>query len=272
MRGTRAVLVAVLLAVLLAGCASADSVPRTSRPNPPSSTRHHEWADVAREGRTVRCFVAFPEVAQPAHTVLVLHENKGLTEWVRGVADRLAEEGFVAIAPDLLSGTGVSGGGTDSYPDEATATAGIYKLPPDQVTADLDAVAEYAKTLPGADGTISVAGFCWGGAQSFRYATHRGDLKAAYVFYGSAPDDAEALAKIWSPVYGFYGEKDARVNATIPATEERMRAAEKTYQPIIYEGAGHGFMRSGENADADPANVKARADAWERWLSLLRRQ
>lgn len=269
MRGRRATLVAIVLA----GCVSADPVEETPPPAAltPSSSRHQEWAEVQREGRTVRCFVVFPEVAQPAQAVLLIHENKGLTDWVRSVADRLAAEGFVAIAPDLLSGTGESGGGTETYPDEAAATAGIYKLPPDQVTADLDAVVEYAKTLPGANGTISVAGFCWGGAQAFRYATHRGDLKAAYVFYGSAPDDAEALAKIWSPVYGFYGEKDARVNATIPVTEKQMRDAEKTYQPVTYPGAGHGFLRAGENPDADPANRKARADAWDRWLSLLRR-
>jgi carboxymethylenebutenolidase len=259
---------AVLVAIALAGCAS--STPERSTPRP-SSPRHEEWAEVHREGRTVRCFVVFPEEAQPAPAVLVIHENKGLTEWVRSVADRLAAEGFVAVAPDLLSGTGVSGGGTESYPDEESAIAGIYKLPPDQVTADLDAVTEYAKSLPGADGTISVAGFCWGGAQAFRYATHRGDLKAVYVFYGSAPDDPAALAKIWSPVYGFYGEKDARVNATIPATEERMREADKTYQPVTYPGAGHGFLRSGEKPDADQANRNARAEAWDRWLALLRR-
>lgn len=265
MRGHRAVLVAVLLA----GCAS--SAPEKDAA-PASSPRHQEWADVRREGRTVRCFVVFPEASQPAPAVVVIHENKGLTEWVRGVADRLAAEGFVAVAPDLLSGTGASGGGTESYPDEAAATAGIYKLPPEQVTADLDAVAEYAKALPGANGTISVAGFCWGGAQSFRYATHRGDLKAAYVFYGSAPDDAAALAKVSCPVYAFYGENDARVTATIPVTEQRMRDAGKAYQPVTYAGAGHGFLRAGEQKDADPANAKACTDAWERWLSLLRKQ
>ena len=264
MRGLRAVLVAVVLA----GCAG--SAPDKDA-SPAGSPRHQEWADVRHEGGTVRCFVVFPEVAQPAPAVVVIHENKGLTEWVRGVADRLAAAGFVAIAPDLLSGTGAAGGGTESYPDEAAATAAIYKLAPDQVTADLDSVADYAKALPGANGTISVAGFCWGGAQSFRYATHRGDLKAAYVFYGSAPDDAAALAKVASPVYGFYGENDARVDATIPATEQRMRDAGKVYEPVTYAGAGHGFLRAGEKPDADPANAKACADAWERWLSLLRR-
>ncbi|MBX6315236.1 MAG: dienelactone hydrolase family protein, partial [Isosphaeraceae bacterium] len=119
-------------------------------------------------------------------------------------------------------------------------------------------------------GTVTVAGFCWGGGQAFRFATNNQRLKAAFVFYGTGPDDKDALARITCPVYGFYGGNDARVNATIPKTEELMRAAGKRYEPVIYEGAGHGFMRAGEAPDATEANKKARAEAWARWLQLLK--
>ena len=127
------------------------------------------------------------------------------------------------------------------------------------------------RALPACNGTVAVAGFCWGGAQSFRFATARDDLAAAFVFYGTAPDDEAALARIRGPVYGFYGGNDARVNATLPKTEERMRAVGRTFEPVIYPGAGHGFMRSGEAPDADAANRAARDAAWGRWLELLRR-
>jgi carboxymethylenebutenolidase len=123
--------------------------------------------------------------------------------------------------------------------------------------------------LPASNGKLAVAGFCWGGAQSFRMATTRPDLKAAFVFYGTGPEDASAIAKIRAPVYGFYGGSDARVNATIPKSQELMKAAGKTYQPVVYEGAGHGFMRAGEDPNASEANRKARQQAWERWKQLL---
>jgi carboxymethylenebutenolidase len=99
-------------------------------------------------------------------------------------------------------------------------------------------------------------------------------LKAAYSFYGPAEDDPELVKNIACPVYGFYGENDERVTATIPKGEELMKAAGKKYEPVIYKGAGHGFMRDGESPQStDPnheANVKARNDAWTRWKTLLK--
>ena len=164
---------------------------------------------------------------------------------------------------------GLDGGKTSDFPDSDAAREALYQLSPDQVTADLNAVADYVAGLPGANGVVAVAGFCWGGSQTFRFATNRPSLSAAYVFYGTAPDDPDALARTEAPVYGFYGGDDARVNATIPETETLMEEAGKTYEPVIYEGAGHGFMRQGVTAEAADPNAQAAKDAWERWLTLL---
>lgn len=235
-----------------------------------ASPRHQEWAAIRHGDRTVHAFVVFPEVKQKTPVVLVIHENQGLTDWVRLLADELAEAGYIAIAPDLLSGMAPGGGKTADFPAGA-AREGIYKLTPDQVTADLNAVADYGKKLPAATGKIAVAGFCWGGSQSFRFATNRRDLAAAFVFYGTGPDGKDAIARIQAPVYGFYGGNDARVNATIPQSEQLMKAAGRTYQPVIYEEAGHGFMRAGDEPAAAGPNKKGRDAAWARWKQLLAR-
>lgn len=236
-----------------------------------NSPRHHEWVDVKHGERTVRSFVAFPEVKDKVLAVVVIHENKGLTDWVRSVADQLAEAGYIAIAPDLLSGAGADGGGTSSFGSTDEATQAIYKLDPAQVTADLNAVADYAARLDAANGKVAVAGFCWGGSQTFNFATKRSDLKAAFVFYGTGPSETSVLAGIQCPVFGFYGGNDARVNKSIPQTGDAMKGLGKTFEPVIYEGAGHGFMRTGERPDASEADRQARAEAWKRWKELLAR-
>ncbi len=235
------------------------------------SPRHHEWVNIKYENRVVQVFLVFPEVKEKATAVLVIHENRGLTDWVRGVADQLAEVGYIAIAPDLLSGMGPGGGKTSDFADRNAARDGLYKLSPEQVTTDLNATFGYASNLEACNGKVAVAGFCWGGSQTFRFATNNSDLKAAFVFYGRRPKEKEALEKIKCPVYGFYGGNDARVNATIPETVELMKAAGKTYDPVTYEGAGHGFMRAGEEPDASEANKKARAEGWGRWKELLKK-
>lgn len=221
--------------------------------------------------RTVHSFLVFPEVSGKAPAVVVIHENRGLTDWVRSVADQLAEAGYIAIAPDLLSGMAPGGGKTSDFPDGDAARTGIYSLTPDQVTADLNAVSDYVAKLPAASGKVAVAGFCWGGSQTFRFATNRADLAAAFVFYGTGPDSKDAIAKIKCPVYGFYGGNDARVGATVPKSADLMKEAGKTYEPVTYEGAGHGFMRSGEEPNASDANRKARNEGWSRWKALLQR-
>jgi len=220
--------------------------------------------------REVNCFLAFPEVKEKATAVVVIHEIFGLTDWVRGVADQLAEAGFIAIAPDLLSGMGPSGGGTAELGGGDAVRKTIQALGPEQVTADLAAVAQHGAKLPASNGKVAVAGFCGGGGQAFRFATNSLEVKAAFVFYGSGLESEADIARVASPVYGFYAENDARINATLPKSTELMKTAAKTYEPVIYPGAGHGFMRAGEAPDANDANNKAREDAWKRWNELLK--
>jgi carboxymethylenebutenolidase len=266
------------------------------------SPRHQEWVEVKYGNRTVKSFVVYPEVKKKATAVVVIHEIFGMSDWVQALTDELAEAGYIAIAPDLLSGMAPNGGGTDELAASNGVGQVIGKLPPDQITADLNAVADYVSKLPAASGKVAVAGFCWGGSQSFRFATNRPTLKAAFVFYGTAPTtappnpalDKAALAKISAPVYGFYGENDMRVDATVPTTTDAMKELNKKYDPVTYAGAGHGFMRAGEappppspaakgDAEADKAatekygkeltaykaNQKARDDAWITWKAVL---
>jgi len=235
------------------------------------SPRHQEYVTVTHGNRSVKAFIVFPEVKNKAPAVLVIHEIFGLSDWVRGVADQLAAAGYIAIAPDLLSGMGPGGGGTAEMGSQDAIVRAISGLPPAQVTADLDAVAGYVSRLPACNGHLAVAGFCWGGGQSFRFATNRRDLKAAFVFYGPPPQSEQDLARIQCPVYGFYGGNDARITATVAPTAELMKKAGKNYDPITYEGAGHGFMRAGEAPGATGANKKAHDEAWVRLKSLLRK-
>ena len=236
-----------------------------------SSPRHREWVTVKSGSREVSCFITYPEVSGRAPAVLVIHEIFGLSDWARSVTDQLAEHGYIAIAPDLLSGAGPSGGGTSEFPSVDAVVKAISKLPPDQITADLNAVADYVARLPSCNGVVSVAGFCWGGGQAFRYATNSPKLGAAFVFYGPGPVQPDAVARIHCPVYGFYAGNDARVSSTVPQTTELMKAADKTYEPVVYAGAGHGFMRAGEDDKASPANRQAMTAGWQRWLDLLAR-
>ena len=244
------------------------------------SPRHQEWVKVKNGSREVNSFLVFPEVKNKASAVVVIHEIFGMSDWVRSLTDQLAEAGYIAIAPDLLSGMGPKGGGSSEFDRNGIGQA-IRDLPADQITGDLNAVADYVSKLPSCNGKVAVAGFCYGGSQSFRFATNRPSLKAAFVFYGTGPDSADAIAKIKCPVYGFYGGNDNRVNSTIPKTQELMKAAGKTYEPVTYEGAGHGFMRAGEDPTATEktpeekamkeANRKARDGAWVRWKELLKK-
>jgi len=231
------------------------------------SPRHREWVTVKHDGRSVETFVVYPESKDKKPVVLVIHEIFGMTDWVQDLADQVAEAGYIAVAPDLLSGMAPNGGRSSDFP-QGKATEAVSHLNPDQVTADLNAAADYGKKLPASNGKLFVAGYCWGGGQTFRFATNRSDLAAAFVFYGPPPEK-DAMARIKAPVYGFYAGEDARINASLPETTQSMKAAGKTFEPVTYEGAGHGFMRAGEASDASEANRKARTDAWVRWKSLL---
>ena len=231
------------------------------------SPRHREWVSVKHDGRSVETFVVYPESKDKRPVVLIIHEIFGMSDWVQELADEVAEAGYIAVAPDLLSGMAPNGGRSKDFPQGA-ATEAVSKLNPDQITADLNAVADYGLKLAASSGKLFVGGFCWGGSQTFRFATNRSDLAGAFVFYGGPPDK-DSMARIKAPVYGFYAGNDARINATIPEATANMKAAGKTYEPVTYEGAGHGFMRAGEAPDASDANKKARADSWVRWKTLL---
>jgi carboxymethylenebutenolidase len=233
------------------------------------SPRHQEWVAIKHDHRVVHAFIVYPEIKTKAPTVLVIHEIFGLTDWVRSVADRLAAEGYIAIAPDLLSGFGPDGKGSEGFASTQDSMKAVSELDPDIITADLNAVADYVEKLPSANGKLAVAGFCWGGGQSFRFATNRPDLKAAFVFYGPPPEEFTTIS---APVYGFYGGNDNRIDATVPDTQAAMKKAGKLYDPVTYEGAGHGFMRAGEDpSNTVAANKKARDEAWQRWLALLKK-
>lgn len=232
---------AVLLPIgLLAGISATQST--ASSIGEPDVTTHGEWVKYAGPGGdTVMAYIAFPERRDAAPAMIVIHEIFGMSDWIRSVADDFAAKGYVAIAPDLLSRRG----GTESVEDVRMA---IRDLPPDSITVDLDATVAYLQSLRSVRGdAIGVIGFCWGGRQSFRYATNNPNLKAAVVCYGSAPDLA-ALEGIQAAVLGVYAENDARINANLPEVAARMQELGKPYPYTIYPGAGHAFLRRGEPA------------------------
>ncbi len=235
------------------------------------SPRHHEWIDLKREDGTIcKAFVVYPESKEPTKSVIVIHENRGLNDWARSFADELAANGYLVIAPDLISNTVDGIEKTTDFENTDKAREAIYALVQTNVTHDLDAAYNYIKSDKASTGEVSVVGFCWGGSQSFRYATNNINLKEAFVFYGTAPKDTEVYSNIETPVYGFYGGNDNRVNATIKATDSLMRLNNKVYEHETYEGAGHAFMRRGAQKDADEANKNAHGQAWDRLLNLLK--
>ena len=233
-----------------------------------ASPRHREYVTLKHDGRSVQAFVVYPEVNRKTPVIILIHEIFGLSDWAKEMADELAAAGYIVIAPDLLSGTGPGGGGTDSYSGMDAITKAVSGLDPNTVNADLDAAADYGERLPASNGTVVSVGFCWGGGKSFAFATHRKDLAAAFVFYGPPPSE---FSTITAPVYGFYAGNDARIGATVPATAAGMKAAGKKFEHVMYDGAGHGFMRAGEDpANTNPANKTARDKAFARLTSLLK--
>lgn len=262
-------LLSLLILVLLPAALAAQSYAVDQLENSP---RHHEWVELESNGRTLHTFVAYPEVSENAPVVIVIHENRGLNDWARSFTDQLAGKGFIAIAPDLISNTVEGFEKTSDFPTSDEARSALYELDPEGVTTDLMNVLEYAKGLDAGNGMVSVAGFCWGGSQTFRFATNAGDaIEAAFVFYGTGPRDAAEYSTIEVPVYGFYGGDDNRVNSTIGMSEEAMKQYGNTYEYEIYEGAGHAFMRRGDDPEltaADP-NKQARDKSWNRLVKLL---
>ncbi len=269
------VLLLIPLLLSSAGFASAASIPADAEGAVEaldSSPRHGEWVDIkegrsdsARWGDAVRAWVTYPERATRAPVVVVIHEIFGLTDWIRAVADQLAAEGFIAIAPDLLSGVGPDGGGTPA--DRQQAVALVRSLRVEDTTRRLSAVARYGLSLPAANGRVGAVGFCWGGSTSFNFAANENGLGAAIVYYGSSPS-REMLGRIEAPVLGLYGGDDARVNATIPDAVRGMRRLGKFYEPHQFEGAGHGFLR--QQSGREGANLAATQQAWSETVSFFR--
>jgi carboxymethylenebutenolidase len=233
------------------------------------SPRHGEYVDVKLPagGTPIRTWIVYPERKDKAGVVILIHEIYGLSDWLRGVADQLAREGFIAVVPDLTSGMGPNGGGSQAAASRDDVVALVRAVTPEAATTRLDAVRDYAVHLPAANGKSATVGFCWGGGKSFAYAASQPALNAAVVFYGTPPEPAD-LARIKAPVLGHYGGDDARITTTIPPTEAEMKKLGKTYEPHIYEGAGHGFLRAQE--DREGANLKATQEAWPRTVAFLR--
>ncbi len=235
-----------------------------------NSPRHQEWVNVQAADRKVTCFVVYPEVSEKATVVITIHENRGLTDWVRSFADQLAGEGFIVVAPDLLSNFKPGINTTADFENSDEARNAIYVLNPEQVKNDLNAVQKYASGIPAGNGKTVVAGFCWGGSQSFRMAAYNDEIDAALVFYGSAPETQKEIEQISAPVYGFYGGNDQRINSGIPKTEKMMAEAGNTYEYVIYPDAGHAYMRQGDDPNSSAGNLKARNESWKRLIRIIK--
>jgi carboxymethylenebutenolidase len=235
-----------------------------------TSPRHGEFVEIEVPGSKVplKAYIVYPERKDKAPVVLVIQEIFGLSDWLRGTTDQLAADGFIAIAPDFLSGKGPNGGGTEAFPSRDQVTRAVMGIKADEVVADLNATRDYALKLPSATGKTATVGFCWGGGMSFNYATVQPALNAAVLFYGTPPKD-DAMKNIQAPIAAFYGGDDARVTATVAPTTEKMKALGKVYEPHVYDGAGHGFVRAQDQRNG--ANLKATQQGWPAAIAFLRK-
>jgi carboxymethylenebutenolidase len=250
----------IATAAILVGAAGTWAI-QEKKPALDPVTTHGEWIYIKRGTDSIRAYVAYPERSSLAPGIIVIHEIFGLTDWEPTVADRLAKNGFIAILPDLLSS---KHGITPASPDSGRKLVG--QLEPERVTADLDAVYAWLNSQPSVKkDNIGTIGFCWGGGQSFRYATNNPNLKAAVVCYGPAPD-ATALGRINARVLGVYGENDARINAALPSVDSAMKAQRQSFEHEIYPGTGHGFLKPGRQGSDTPQVERA----WERIIEFYR--
>lgn len=240
----------------------------TSKQALSDSPRHQEWVEIDNNGKTVHAFVVYPENKENSSAVVMIHENKGLNDWARSMADQVAAEGYIVIAPDLLSSFDDEREMTSDFASPDDATQALYSLSQEDITSDLEAVAQYAKSLDTFNGNLVSAGFCWGGTQSFQLAKND-DYKASLVFYGTTPQDESFYSDVQVPVYGFYAENDDRVNAGIEETDAQMQANDKAFNYEIYDGVGHAFMRQADTDSSDELAQAAKDAAFERMMNIL---
>ena len=251
-----------------------------------ASPRHAEWVKIAWEpgsADSLMAWIVYPATSRP-HTpvVVVVHEIFGLSTWVRGVADQVAADGFIAIAPDLLSR--VRGGPTADELKADSAVKLIRDVSPAERATGITAAARYAMSQPSAAQRYGVIGFCWGGSTTWIYAVNGGlpGFSGGVAFYGlpymnGGTPIADSLAKIKAPVMLLSGAKDARIGSAMPAVDSAMRAQHKDYFGKNYAGAVHGFMRAQDDpkAQRDPAeeaaNLAAAKDAWPRTVAFLKK-
>jgi carboxymethylenebutenolidase len=229
------------------------------------SPRHGEWAKIGEGADALNAWVVYPERSDKAPVVVVIHEIFGLTHWVRAVADQLAADGFIAIAPDLMTSKNLPTG--PNGPEQSAATAAIRTLDPATVQRHIDLTAQYGMALPAALPVYGVVGFCWGGTTVFNHAVHAPALGASVVYYGSSPP-TPTLATVKAPVLGLYGGSDARVNATIADAAAALKAVGQSFESVVFDGAGHGFLR--QQTGQDGANQRASQDAWPRTIAFFR--
>jgi len=231
------------------------------------SPRKKEWVKVKQGDRTIHCFVVSPEKSNKSTTVLIVHGERGLSDWVRLLADQIAAAGYLAVAPDLLSGMGPNGGKTADFEDVSAAMEAFLALPVDQAQKDLLATAGMASALPLSNGKIVVAAYRGGAPSAAAAAPKLANLKGVYFFSGFIPENL--IAKIEAPVYGFYGASDLRVAKELPKLKSAMAAAGVTFDAVTYPDAHYAFMREGGRPDGQVADRKAQSEAWKRWMELL---
>lgn len=252
-----------------------------------ASPRHGEWVTVAWEPGSkdsIMAWIVYPKTSNAkTPVVVVVHEIFGLSSWVRSVADQLAADGYIAIAPDFLSK--LRGGPTTEELPGDSANKLIRSLPPaERQYKAIDAVAKYAMSQPSAAQKYDVIGFCWGGQTVWLHAINGGipGFSGGVAFYGPAPfngpvPNGDSLKKITKPVMLLSGSKDARIGAGMPATDSAMKALGKDYFGKNYEGAVHGFMRAQNDPKPtrdeaeEQANLAAAKDAWPKTLAFLKR-
>jgi carboxymethylenebutenolidase len=226
-------------------------------PHRPTADIHAEYIKYASGSDSISAYIAYPERAEAAPAVLVIHEIFGMSDFVRDATQRLAQRGFVALAPDLLSRRG----GTPASPDEARKL--VASLHPDTITQDLDGAATYLQGLKAVNGArIGVIGFCWGGGESLRYAAHNQSLSAFVMCYGPVPKTYFDFARIKAKGFGVYADRDARVTQGVYNLVRDLHKVDVDYRFKVYSNTAHGFLRTRE----PPAAAR---EAWEDIISFL---